>query len=159
MLKCHLFDRLHRRNLNNGSIHGAYGWDQREVREIVSLRLQDKLSIIVAIFSDDHWVLMMPRCNTNSNVFIESVDELKKYINSKDYYKDKTILLLIDNASYHKTKSVSRSWDEYLVLSFFLPFSPQFNLIELFFAALKTKIRRLRIERALIYLQRLEVKE
>ena len=35
------------------------------------------------------------------------------------------------------------------LIIFILPFFPQFNLIELFFAALKAKIRRLRIKRAL----------
>ena len=135
----------------NGSIHGAYGWGPKGgTREIASLRLQDKLSIIAAIFSDGHWVLRMSRCNTNSNVFIEFVDELRKFINSKDYYKDKTILLLIDNASYHKTKPVVEKlrWISRLII-FIPPYSPQFNPIELFFAALKAKIRRLRIERAL----------
>ena len=124
--------------------------DQREEREIASLRLQDKLSIIAAIFSESRWVLRMSRYNTNSNVFIEFVDELRKFINSKDYYKDKTILLLIDNASYHKTKPVVEKlrWISRLII-FIPPYSPQFNPIELFFAALKAKIRRLRIERAL----------
>ena len=79
---------------------------QREEREIASLHLQDKLSIIAVIFSEFHRVLRMSRCNTNLNDFIEFVDELRKFINNKNYYKDKTILLLIYNASYHKTKPV-----------------------------------------------------
>ena len=129
----------------NGNIHGAYGWGPIwGTREIESLRLQDKLSIIAAIFSDGHWVLRMSRCNTNSNVFIEFVDELRKFINDKDYYKDyykdKTILLLIDNASYHKTKPVVEKlrWISRLII-FIPPYSPQFNPIELFLAALKAR--------------------
>ena len=57
------------------------------------------------------------------------------------------IILLIDNVSYHKTKSVvvKLSWFYHLVL-FILPYSPQFNPIELFYEALKAKIRRLRVE-------------
>ena len=151
MLKCLWFDRLHRWNLNKWQHTWCLWWEPKGgTREIASLRLQDKLSIIAAIFSDGHWVLRMSRCNINSNVFIEFVDELRKFINSKDYYKDKTILLLIDNASYHKTKPVVEKlrWISRLII-FIPPYSPQFNPIELFFAALKAKIRRLRIERAL----------
>ena len=57
---------------------------------------------------------------------------------------------VIDNASYHLTKSVvvKLSWFYHLVL-LNPPYSPQFNPIELFFEALKTKIRGLRVEETL----------
>ena len=141
MLKCLWFDCLHWWNLNKWQ-HTWCLWvgPKGGIREIASLRLQDKLSIIADIFSDSHWVLRMSRCNTNSNVLIEFVDELQKINQSKDYYKDKTILLLIDNASYHKTKPAVEKlrWISRLII-FIPPYFFQFNPIELFFAALKTK--------------------
>ena len=132
----------------NGSILGAYGWGSKGgIREVASLSFQGRLSIISAIFSYGNWILKMSRCNTNSNIFIEFADEVRKLIKSKEYFNDKNILLLIDSASYHKTRSVVKklNWFYYLVL--FIPiYSPQFNSIELFFAALKAKIRGLRVE-------------
>ena len=56
------------------------------------------------------------------------------------------IRLLIDNASYHKIKSVVESWADLSYVFFVPPYSPQFNPTELFFAALKAKIRGLRVE-------------
>ena len=53
------------------------------------------------------------------------------------------IRLLIDNASYHKTKLVMESWADFIIC---VLYSPQFNPTELFFAALKAKIRGLRVE-------------
>ena len=101
----------------NGSIHGAYGWGPKGgTREVASLSFQGKQSIISAIFSDCKWILKMSRCNTNSNIFIEFADEVRKLIKNKEYYKDKNILLLIDNASYHKTKSVVKIWADFIML-------------------------------------------
>ena len=118
----------------NGSIHSGYGWGPKGgTQEVASLSFQGRLSIISAIFSDCNWILKMSRCNTNSNIFIEFADEIRKLIKSKEYYKDKNILLLIDNASYHKTKSVvaKLSWFYYLVL--FIPhYSPQLTRLSCF---------------------------
>ena len=68
-------------------------------------------------------------------------------INQKQRILQGQNILLIDNASYHKTKSVvvKLSWFYHLVL-FILPYSPQFNPIEQFYEALKAKIRGLRVE-------------
>ena len=132
----------------NGSIHGAFGWGPKGgTREVASLSFEGRLSLISAIFSDGNWILKKSRCNTNSNIFIEFADEVRKLIKSKEYYKDKNIILLIDNASYHKTKSVVEklSWFYHLML-FIPPYSPQFNPIKLFFAALNAKIKGLRVE-------------
>ena len=56
------------------------------------------------------------------------------------------IRLLIDNASYHKSKLVVESWADFIICVLYSPYSPQFNPTELFFAALKAKIRGLRVE-------------
>ena len=69
------------------------------------------------------------------------VDDLQKYLLNKEEYLHKSILLLLDNASYHKSsRAVACLQSAFKIVVFISPYSPQFNQIELFFRALKLKV-------------------
>ena len=129
--------------INTGT-HQAYGWSLKgKPREIGTVLVQGKVSIISTILSNGAWVLKLSNTNTNCDYFMEFVNDLRKYLFNKEEYLHKNILLLIDNASYHKAgRAVACLQSVFKNVIFILPYSPQFNPIELFFRALKLKVGR-----------------
>ena len=88
--------------INTGT-HQAYGWSLKgKPREIGTALVQGKVSIVSAILSNGTWVLKLLNTSTNCDNFMEFVNDLRKYLFNKEEYLNKNILLLIDNASYHK---------------------------------------------------------
>jgi transposase len=60
----------------------------------------------------------------------------------REYYGDKPIAYLIDNASWHKTKKVQEYCEENNITLLFLPpYSPEFNPIERVWGFLKSKVK------------------
>jgi hypothetical protein len=47
--------------------------------------------------------------NANSHVMLELIADLKKALQGDDYYLKRHVLVLFDNASYHKSKKVRES--------------------------------------------------
>ena len=130
----------------NSGAHHAYGWSPiGKPREIDAVVAQGKISIISAILSNGAWILKMSGANTNCDYFMEFVGDLWKYLLNKEEYLHKNILLLIDNASYHKAgRAVACLQSVFKNVVFIPPYSPQFSPIELFFRALKLKVGKWR---------------
>ena len=67
----------------------------------------------------------------------------------REYYGDKPIAYLIDNASWHKTKKVLEYCEENNITLLFLPpYSPEFNPIERVWSFLKSKVKNIYFSRA-----------
>lgn len=62
----------------------------------------------------------------------------------REYYGDKPIAYLIDNASWHKTKKVQEYCEKNNITLLFLPpYSPEFNPIERVWSFLKSKVKNI----------------
>ena len=62
----------------------------------------------------------------------------------REYYGDKPIAYLIDNASWHKTKAVQEYCEENNITLLFLPpYSPEYNPLERVWSFLKSKIKNI----------------
>jgi transposase len=62
----------------------------------------------------------------------------------REYYGNKPIAYLIDNASWHKTKKVREYCEENNITLLFLPpYSPEFNPIERVWGFLKSKVKNI----------------
>lgn len=62
----------------------------------------------------------------------------------REYYGDKPIAYLIDNASWHKTKKVKEYCEENNITLLFLPpYSPEYNPIERVWSFLKSKVKNI----------------
>lgn len=60
----------------------------------------------------------------------------------REYYGDKPIAYIIDNASWHKTKKVREYCEENNITLLFLPpYSPEYNPIERVWSFLKSKVK------------------
>ena len=80
--------------INTGT-HQAYGWSLKgKPREIGTVLVQGKVSIISAILSNGAWVLKLPNTTTNCDYFIEFVNDLQKYLFNKEEYLHKNIYYL-----------------------------------------------------------------
>jgi len=62
----------------------------------------------------------------------------------REYYGDRPIAYIIDNAPWHKTKKVREYCEEYNITLLFLPpYSPEFNPIERVWGYAKSKIKNI----------------
>lgn len=77
----------------------------------------------------------------NKGNAIETIEHFKIV---REYYGDKPIVYLIDNASWHKTKEVTEYCKQNNISLLFLPpYSPEYNPIERVWSFLKSKTRNL----------------
>lgn len=77
----------------------------------------------------------------NTGNALTTLEHFKKV---REYYGDKPIAYLIDNASWHKTKKVLEYCEENdITLLFLPPYSPEFNPIERVWSYLKSKIKNI----------------
>ena len=91
----------------NRYAYNSDGWGPKgRLKETNAIAICGRISIISAILSDGSWVLKLSDLNTNGSSFMEFVDELRRFIQSMKTYSNKSIMLVIDNASYHKIDKV-----------------------------------------------------
>ena len=116
----------------NWSTYNSYGWEPKgRLKETHAMAISGRISIISAILSDGSWILKLSDSNTNGDSFMEFVNELRRFIRSKMQYSNKSIMLIIDNASYHKSsKVISYLKSVFKVVFFIPPYTPQFNPIQ-----------------------------
>ena len=91
----------------------------------------------------------MSNLSTTSNFFEEFLWNQMKYINSKNYISGRRLSIILDNASYHKTKKIS---DKLIGMNcnvlYLPPYTPQFQPIDIFFGIAKCKLRELKVKDA-----------
>ena len=75
--------------------------------ELQSQKFISSIKIIAAIISNGAYFARLSNLNTTSEIFEEFLWDLKKYINSKIYFSGQRFIIILDNASYHKTKKIS----------------------------------------------------
>ena len=94
----------------------------------------------------EHTSLAFLIINTSSSIFEEFLWNLKKYISSKKYFKNWRLFVLLDNASYHKSKNIVDKLNEMKVNVWYLPScTPRFQSVEYFFGIAKSKLRGLKL--------------
>ena len=108
------------------------------MKETHAMAISGRISIISAILSDGSWILKLSDSNTNGDSFMKFANELRRFIRSKKQYSNKNIMLIIDNASYHKSSKVTSYLKSVFKVVFFIPpYTPKFNPIELYFRNMK----------------------
>ena len=123
----------------NRSTYNSYGWGPKgRLKETHAMAIRGRISIISAILSDGSRILKLSDSNTNGDSFIEFANELRRFIRSKKQHSNKSIMLIIDNASYHKSSKVTSYLKSVFKVVFFIPpYTPRFNPIELYFRNMK----------------------
>ena len=113
-------------------------------QSIINIIFQDSFKVIAAIFSNGIYIVKISNKNTTAYYFNEFIADVNKYIKLKDYYKKKTMTVVLDNARVHKTSEViHKISNTFENVTFIPPYTPQFVPVELFFGMIKSKIRSL----------------
>ena len=124
-------------------------WRKEVSSSITKIIFEYSQKLVAAIFSDGNYFIKISDQNTDSVKFIEFINDLAKYIKSKEYYDGKKFWWMADNASYNKSKeAVSALEEKFYGVCFIPPYSPQFAAIELFFNIIKSRIKFMVFEEA-----------
>ena len=109
-------------------------------------KFQNSIKLITAIISNGTYLVRLSHSNTISEVFEEFLWDLNKYIASKKYLDYWRLSVILDNATYHKTKKIADKLSEMRVNVWYLPpYTPQFQSVETFFGIVKVKLSELRL--------------
>lgn len=94
-----------------------------------------KLNVIGALTTEGKFFGMSYEMQTNSDVVVSFLEHLNQTIDGK-------IILIMDNASYHKSACVqefAQKWEGWIEIVYQPPYCPETNPVELVWANLKSK--------------------
>ena len=131
--------------MTNNQIYLLTIYEQRKTKKLKPANIKFKVSfkIIAWIFSEANYFLRISKKNTNSEMFIEYIDDLKRCIRSKEYYLNKRFWVLLDNVSFYKNiRSIKKLKEVFRDILFFYLYSSQFASIKLFFNILIQKQKK-----------------
>ena len=111
------------------------------IPELKSINVTESISMISCISSTGWHFNHIRNQSINSQIFSEFVVDLGKFMNSRLSEKSKRLVLLLDNASIHKTKDVQELLSKTFNLVIYLPaYSPLFAQVEHYFSVTKNNI-------------------
>lgn len=122
------------------TLRNEYGWSPRgeSIKDERKGRATEKLNIIAALSKEDIIAPMMYECSTDSELFNFWLEHsLLPEI-------PKNSLVVMDNASFHKSDKTKELVKQFSCRLLFLPpYSPDLNPIEKFWAVMKAKIKKI----------------
>ena len=113
-----------------------YGWQFPDENVAIPAQKAARLNIFGMVNRDNEYHGFTTRENINSDKFIEFIDEFVPKL-------EKPTVLLLDNASLHKSKKVEAKMAEWqdgnLYIMYLPPYSPHLNIAETLWRILKGK--------------------
>ena len=126
------------------TIKQSYSWLSRgKSCKIYNTKYTGSMSLLSAI-SSEGWSFTAAYTSTvNSDIFIQFIENLFRYINKIDAQSIPKTLIIMDNVPYQKTNKVQSVLSGRRVSTIYLPpYSPELAPIELLFRSLKAKLRK-----------------
>ena len=121
-----------------------YSWSRvGSNKETKNSWLIGSISIIMTIFSNGCWFVMMTKSTTTSEVFIHFMTKMNEWLNKNNMFNYECLHLHLDNCPYHKSKETINYLRKTKLKVYFLPpYSPSLAPIELAFGLIKRKLKR-----------------
>lgn len=122
------------------TLRNEYCWSLRgeSVHDDRKGRATEKLNIIAGLSGNNIVAPMIYECSTNSEIFNLWLERALLPEISKNF------LVVLDNASFHKSKRTKEIIEKFCCRLLFLPpYSPDLNPIEKFWASMKAKIKKI----------------
>jgi transposase len=137
-----------------------YTWSTRgKASRTGNIMFRGSISVITTILSNGKNFSQVMRCNVNSEVFLNYCSDLVDFLKANSGWAMNKIGLILDNWSYHRSKSVRRYLGETGLNIYFLPaYSPDLAPVELFFGWAKKNALRIK-EQGTVDLSKPEGKE
>ena len=109
---------------------------------IININSQGRWTLIWALMSDGNWICMIHYSTTTSQDFWLFLYLLKVHLNWQNNYKDKQVVVTLDNASIHSTADVKATASKFGMKIIGLPpYWPHLAPVEYVFGAIKGHIR------------------
>ena len=122
----------------------AKGWAHRKDRvKVCDSDLKVQTLALIAAISEDGGLIdyIVHPLAINTEVFLAFVRQLSEKLGGGDF------ALFLDNLSVHKTKDAKRLFEEHNITEIFnVPYCPQFNGIESYFAQVKATYKKLLLQ-------------
>ena len=128
----------------NKSIKTSYSWGIKGAAiECKNAPFLGSISWIMGICSNGAWVSFLIKETINSRNFVWFLKIMKDWLNSHDNFGYDDVVILLDNASIHKSKEakimIERLWCKVIYLP---AYSPEFAPIEMAFSLLKRDLSK-----------------
>ena len=112
-------------------------------QEVKNASLVGSISVIMTIFSNGVWFVMLTNNTTNSYIFTHYLDKMNNWINNNNMFGYSSIYLMMDNWPYHKSKETTERLKNLNIKTIFLPpYSPTLAPIEIIFGWIKKRISK-----------------
>ena len=121
-----------------------YSWSKSSFnQEFLNKSFAGNKSIIMTIFANGWWFVLISNSNTNAEIFEFYLKKLNCWLVSKDLFGYQKLWLTLDNWSYHKGKKIVKLMRSFNWNTLFLPpYSPSLAPIELAFGYLKKMLAK-----------------
>ena len=121
-----------------------YSWSKSSFnQEFLNKSFAGNKSIIITIFANGWWFVLISNSNTNAEIFEFYLKKLNCWLVSKDLFGYQKLWLTLDNWSYHKGKKIVKLMRSFNWNTLFLPpYSPSLAPIELAFGYLKKMLAK-----------------
>ena len=119
-----------------------YSWIRKgEDETINNIWFSNSMSMISAITSEGSTISWWVNSTINSNIFSKFIRALKQFVITKVRIPIDKVLLILDNASIHKSKSMKMQYLEEGFRVIFLPaYMPELAPIEKYFSIIKSSM-------------------
>ena len=126
----------------NRSCKLNYSWSKKgQTSEFKNTIFQESLSVILAVSSDGKWLMGVKRNTINSDVFIQFMTNLDKWIHDNHKFGYNEVLITLDNCPCHFSKLTLIALSKLdLKVIFLCPYSPDFAPVEQWFSFIKRKL-------------------
>ena len=119
-----------------------YSWIQKRKEQIIkNISFRNSCSLVTAIISTGGVIAAKSLVSVTSNMFIEFVTEMAKFIQEKEGIKSQNCLVILDNASIHRSAMAQESLKIAGFSVAFIPqYTPEMAPIERYFSKLKKTV-------------------
>ena len=143
LLKSDLLLNIDEWSLSNNT-KAQRSWNEKGKNfELKSIIFQSSISIISWVAYAGWHFSHLHNSTIDSNKLVEFFSDLLKFIKSKRYDMNRRLILIMDNATIHKSQSTN-AWmkDKFDLVLFLPPYTLQYAPVEHFFSAFKRNILR-----------------
>ena len=125
------------------SLQKKYSWlPVRGSKISITDKPQGKWNLILATFSDGNWFAYIQNGILSSQHFWLFIKLLSRIVKSSEIFENNQIVITLDNARTHASKTTKQVWKELCHPMMFLPpYWPEAAPVETMFGAIKTKMK------------------
>lgn len=104
------------------SMRNEYSWSSKGTKNVLCNTSYPKSILMISAITTEGWVFTRwSNSRTNSEVFVDYINDLILYLSKHSKWPLEKMLLILDNARYHTSKATARWLEESAISVIYLP--------------------------------------